>query len=296
MAGPGGWTPHQPGRWATCPAIPPSAAPARATWSGRPGAGIQSSTGFSTGKGPRGVVPPGPGGPAALPGIHEARPGAAGTPVRPPGRGGGGAHGKRRGVRRGPLHRGGVLREGGDPGHGHISLRPDHRGRMRGGFRARRHARRRPADRLPEALGLPLRRFKTGTPPRVNARSVDFDEMELQPGDALPVPFSYGTQSPPENRAVCWLTWTTEETLRIVLENLDRAPMYSGVIEGVGPRYCPSFETKMVRFPDKERHQLFVEPMGLTRRNCISRASPPPCPRTCRFGCSTPCPDWDRRR
>ena len=112
-------------------------------------------------------------------------------------------------------------------------------------------------------LGLPLRRFKTGTPPRVNARSVDFDEMELQPGDALPVPFSYGTQSPPENRAVCWLTWTTEETLRIVRENLDRAPMYSGVIEGVGPRYCPSFETKVVRFPDKLRHQLFVEPMGL---------------------------------
>ena len=122
------------------------------------------------------------------------------------------------------------------------------------------------AGRLTDSLlklGLPLRRFKTGTPPRVNARSVDFDEMELQPGDALPVPFSYGTQSPPENRAVCWLTWTTEETLRIVRENLDRAPMYSGVIEGVGPRYCPSFETKVVRFPDKLRHQLFVEPMGL---------------------------------
>ena len=122
------------------------------------------------------------------------------------------------------------------------------------------------AGRLTDSLlklGLPLRRFKTGTPPRVNARSVDFDETELQPGDALPVPFSYGTQSPPENRAVCWLTWTTEETLRIVRENLDRAPMYSGVIEGVGPRYCPSFETKVVRFPDKLRHQLFVEPMGL---------------------------------
>ena len=122
------------------------------------------------------------------------------------------------------------------------------------------------AGRLTDSLlklGLPLRRFKTGTPPRVNARSVDFDEMELQPGDTLPVPFSYGTQSPPENRAVCWLTWTTEETLRIVRENLDRAPMYSGVIEGVGPRYCPSFETKVVRFPDKLRHQLFVEPMGL---------------------------------
>ena len=123
-----------------------------------------------------------------------------------------------------------------------------------------------PALRLTDsllALGLPLRRFKTGTPPRVNARSVDYDEMELQPGDALPVPFSYATADPPENRAVCWLTWTTEETKRIVQENLDRAPMYSGLIEGVGPRYCPSFETKIVRFPDKLRHQLFVEPMGL---------------------------------
>ena len=112
-------------------------------------------------------------------------------------------------------------------------------------------------------LGLPLRRFKTGTPPRVNARTVDFDEMEIQPGDTLPVPFSYSTGHQPANTAVCWLTWTTEETKRIVQENLDRAPMYSGLIEGVGPRYCPSFETKIVRFPDKLRHQLFVEPMGL---------------------------------
>ena len=112
-------------------------------------------------------------------------------------------------------------------------------------------------------LGLPLRRFKTGTPPRVNARTVDFDEMEVQPGDELPVPFSYSTKDALENRAVCWLTWTTEETKRVVQENLDRAPMYSGIIEGVGPRYCPSFETKIVRFPDKLRHQLFVEPMGL---------------------------------
>ncbi len=112
-------------------------------------------------------------------------------------------------------------------------------------------------------LGLPLRRFKTGTPPRVHAATVDFDEMEVQPGDGLPVPFSYSTKDPPFNRAVCWLTWTTEETKRVVRENLDRAPMYSGLIEGVGPRYCPSFETKIVRFPDKLRHQLFVEPMGL---------------------------------
>ena len=112
-------------------------------------------------------------------------------------------------------------------------------------------------------LGLPLRRFKTGTPPRVNARTVDFDEMEVQPGDTLPVPFSYSTDHQPENTAVCWLTWTTEETKRIVQDNLHLAPMYSGLIDGVGPRYCPSFETKIVRFPDKLRHQLFVEPMGL---------------------------------
>jgi len=114
-----------------------------------------------------------------------------------------------------------------------------------------------------QKLGLPLRRFKTGTPPRVLARTVDFDEMEEQPGDELPVPFSYSTKHPPENQAVCWLTWTTDETKRIVEDNLHLAPMYSGLIEGVGPRYCPSFETKIVRFPDKQRHQLFVEPMGI---------------------------------
>ena len=124
------------------------------------------------------------------------------------------------------------------------------------------HAAVRLTDSL-KALGLPLRRFKTGTPPRVNARSVDVSRMELQPGDDQPLPFSYSTPTPPENRAVCYLTWTTEETRRIVQENLDRSPLYSGVIEGVGPRYCPSFETKIVRFPDKLRHQLFVEPMGL---------------------------------
>lgn len=122
------------------------------------------------------------------------------------------------------------------------------------------------ATRLTDSLlrlGLPLRRFKTGTPPRVNARSVDFDKMELQTGDESPQPFSFTTETPPENRAVCWLTWTTEETKEIALHHLDRSPIYAGVIEGVGPRYCPSFETKAVRFPDKQRHQLFVEPMGL---------------------------------
>jgi len=92
---------------------------------------------------------------------------------------------------------------------------------------------------------------------------VDFDEMELQVGDESPPPFSFTTETPPVNRAVCWLTWTTEATKQIALDHLDRSPIYAGVIEGVGPRYCPSFETKVVRFPDKKRHQLFVEPMGL---------------------------------
>ena len=113
------------------------------------------------------------------------------------------------------------------------------------------------------ALGLPLRRFKTGTPPRVNRRSIDFSQMEVQVGDADPLPFSFDTAQTPENRAVCYLTYTNAETHRIIRENLDRSPIYSGVIEGVGPRYCPSIETKIVRFADKPRHQLFIEPMGL---------------------------------
>ncbi len=112
-------------------------------------------------------------------------------------------------------------------------------------------------------LGLTIRRFKTGTPPRVNARSVDFSKMELQPGDEQPEAFSFDTVNTPENRAVCWLTYTNERTHEIILENLDRSPIYSGVIEGVGPRYCPSIETKIMTFRDKPRHQLFIEPMGL---------------------------------
>ena len=112
-------------------------------------------------------------------------------------------------------------------------------------------------------LGLGLRRFKTGTPPRVNARTVDFFKMELQEGDADALPFSFETREKPVNRAVCYLTYTNEETHRIIRENLDRSPMHSGVIEGVGPRYCPSIEAKITRFPDKPRHQLFIEPMGL---------------------------------
>ena len=114
-----------------------------------------------------------------------------------------------------------------------------------------------------QALGLNLRRFKTGTPPRVNRRSVDFSKMELQPGDEEVIPFSFSTVNPPCNQAVCYLTYTTEETHRIIRENLSRSPLYDGTIESTGPRYCPSIETKIVRFPDKSRHQLFIEPMGL---------------------------------
>ena len=113
------------------------------------------------------------------------------------------------------------------------------------------------------SLGLSLRRFKTGTPPRVNRRSIDFSKMELQPGDETVEPFSFRTTHKVNNSAVCYLTYTNEETHRIIRENLHRSPMYDGTISGVGPRYCPSIETKIVRFADKPRHQLFIEPCGL---------------------------------
>ena len=112
-------------------------------------------------------------------------------------------------------------------------------------------------------LGLQLRRFKTGTPPRINRRSIDFSQMELQPGDDQPEPFSFRTEEKPENRAVCYLTYTNENTHKIITDNLHRSPMYDGTISGVGPRYCPSIETKIVRFADKNRHQLFIEPCGM---------------------------------
>ena len=114
-----------------------------------------------------------------------------------------------------------------------------------------------------KAMGLELRRFKTGTPPRINGRTVDYSKLEPQYGDADPEPFSFTCEKPLENRAVCWLTYTTEETHKIIRANLHRSPLFSGVIEGVGPRYCPSIEDKVVRFADKPRHQLFLEPMGL---------------------------------
>ncbi len=113
------------------------------------------------------------------------------------------------------------------------------------------------------SLGLPLRRFKTGTPPRINSLSVDFSKMEIQEGDTEPVPFSFTTEKPLKNRAVCYLTYTNAETHRIINENISRSPLYSGAIEGIGARYCPSIEDKVVRFSDKSRHQIFVEPCGL---------------------------------
>ena len=118
------------------------------------------------------------------------------------------------------------------------------------------------ADNLKE-LGLNLRRFKTGTPPRINRRSVDFSKMEIQPGDDHIEPFSFRTEHTPCNAAVCYLTYTNEQTHQIIRDNLHRSPMYDGTISGVGPRYCPSIETKIVRFADKPRHQLFIEPCGL---------------------------------
>ena len=120
-----------------------------------------------------------------------------------------------------------------------------------------------PLSECLKSLGVPLRRFKTGTPPRVNARSVDFSKMEVQEGDAESEPFSFSTETPPENRARCYLTYTNERTHEIIRANLGRSPLYSGVITGTGPRYCPSIETKVMTFPDKPRHQLFIEPMGL---------------------------------
>ena len=111
-------------------------------------------------------------------------------------------------------------------------------------------------------LGVPTRRFKTGTPSRVNRRSVDFTNLERQDGDERIVPFSFDGKYSPENKLPCYITYTNSETKRIILENIHRSPLYSGKIDGVGPRYCPSIEDKIVRFSEKERHQIFIEPCG----------------------------------
>ncbi|MEG0614406.1 MAG: tRNA uridine-5-carboxymethylaminomethyl(34) synthesis enzyme MnmG [Oscillospiraceae bacterium] len=117
-------------------------------------------------------------------------------------------------------------------------------------------------------IGVSLRRFKTGTPSRVHKRSIDFDLLERQDGDDFIQPFSFETQKPMENQVSCYIAYTNEETHRVIRENLHRSPLYSGRIEGVGPRYCPSIEDKVVRFADKPRHQLFIEPMGLGTDEC----------------------------
>ncbi|MBQ8209001.1 MAG: tRNA uridine-5-carboxymethylaminomethyl(34) synthesis enzyme MnmG [Clostridia bacterium] len=117
------------------------------------------------------------------------------------------------------------------------------------------------ADSL-KKIGLPLRRFKTGTPSRVNRRSIDFSKLELQEGDEKTVPFSFETQEKIENTAVCHISYTNEKTKQIILDNIHRSPLYGGKIEGIGPRYCPSIEDKIMRFAEKERHQLFIEPCG----------------------------------
>lgn len=123
-----------------------------------------------------------------------------------------------------------------------------------------------PANELSEALyrlNIPLRRFKTGTPSRVNRRTINFDGLDVQEGDEHTVAFSFESEKPPVNKVLCHITYTNADTKQIILDNLHRSPMYSGKIEGKGPRYCPSFEDKIVRFGDKERHQLFIEPCGL---------------------------------
>lgn len=124
-----------------------------------------------------------------------------------------------------------------------------------------------PANELSKCLkdaGIPLMRFKTGTPARVNRNSIDFSQMEEQCGDEKITPFSFETKNPGENKVSCYLTYTNAETHKIITDNLHRSPLYSGMIEGIGPRYCPSIEDKIVRFKDKPRHQLFIEPMGLS--------------------------------
>lgn len=123
-----------------------------------------------------------------------------------------------------------------------------------------------PSKFLPNALknmGMSIRRFKTGTPARVLKSSIDFTDLEEQAGDEPVTPFSYDTLEPGENKVLCHISWTNEKTKKIILDNLHRSPLYSGKIEGIGPRYCPSIEDKIVRFSEKERHQLFIEPCGL---------------------------------
>ena len=122
-----------------------------------------------------------------------------------------------------------------------------------------------PAKRLSDSiksLGIPLRRFKTGTPARVLKGSIDFSQLEVQEGDSITVPFSFSSKEKPKNTVVCHIAYTNDQTKKVILDNIDRSPLYAGQISGAGPRYCPSIEDKIVRFADKKRHQLFIEPCG----------------------------------
>ncbi len=131
-----------------------------------------------------------------------------------------------------------------------------------------------PANELSENLkkmGMEIRRFKTGTPARIHGDTIDYSKMEEETGDDHIVPFSFETENPGENKAACYLTYTNEDTHKIIMDNLSRAPLYSGRIDGIGPRYCPSIEDKVVRFADKPRHQLFMEPMGLDTKEVYAQ-------------------------
>ena len=131
-----------------------------------------------------------------------------------------------------------------------------------------------PANKLSESLkglGITLRRFKTGTPARLHADSLDYSKMEIEKGDETIVPFSFETENPGENKVDCYLVYTNEKTHQIIHENLHRSAMYSGLVEGIGPRYCPSIEDKVVRFHEKPRHQLFIEPMGLDTKEMYAQ-------------------------
>ena len=122
-----------------------------------------------------------------------------------------------------------------------------------------------------ERLGITLRRFKTGTPARLHADTLDYDKMELETGDDKIIPFSFETKEPGENKVNCYLVYTNEKTHSIIMNNLERSAMYGGHVEGVGPRYCPSIEDKVVRFHEKPRHQLFIEPMGLDTKEMYAQ-------------------------
>ena len=134
------------------------------------------------------------------------------------------------------------------------------------------------------SLGLKLGRLKTGTPPRIDSRSIDFSKTEPQYGDDPPLPFSYSTERITNPQLPCYITYTNSRTHKIILDNLDRSPLYSGKIKGIGPRYCPSIEDKVVRFSERERHQIFLEPEGLDTKEYYANGISTSLPLTCRKG------------